>query len=130
MHRVVIRIFALAFGLSILASAPALARCERSHIPWRYGQSVSSVWTTDGAVCTDVPNEHQYIAAIQITQRPKHGVLGKAGLFARLQAGSWFQRYRYAGLRVRVEQLVARRCRPDRQRQHYRDRPVSEHFEA
>ena len=81
MHRVVISTFGIAFGLSILASAPALARCERSHIPWRYGESVSSVWTTDGAVCQDVPNEHQYIAAIRITQRPKHGVLGKAGLF-------------------------------------------------
>jgi hypothetical protein len=71
----------LTFGLLIASSVPALARCERSHIPWRYGQSVSSVWHTDGAVCTDVPNEHQYIAAIQITERPKHGVLGKAGLF-------------------------------------------------
>ena len=71
----------LALGLLIASSIPALARCERSHIPWRYGQQVSSVWRTDGAVCTDVPNEHQYIAAIQITERPKHGVLGKAGLF-------------------------------------------------
>ena len=58
-----------------------MARCERSHIPWRYGQQVSIVWRTDGAVCTDVPNEHQYIAQIRITERPKHGVLGKAGMF-------------------------------------------------
>jgi hypothetical protein len=71
----------LALGLLIASSIPAFARCERSHIPWRYGQSVSSTWRTDGDVCTDVPNEHQYIAAIQITERPKHGVLGKAGLF-------------------------------------------------
>ena len=61
--------------------APALARCERSHIPWRYGQQVSSVWPTDGAVCTDIPNEHEYIAEIRITERPTRGVLGKAGLF-------------------------------------------------
>jgi hypothetical protein len=71
----------LALGLLMASSVPALASCDRSHIPWRYGQSVSSVWHTDGTVCTDVPNEHQYIAAIQITERPKHGVLGKAGLF-------------------------------------------------
>src|SRR5947199_3091384 len=81
MSRVQNRALGLALGLLIVSSVPALARCERSHIPWRCGQSVSSVWHTDGAVCTDVPNEHQYIAAIQITERPKHGVLGKAGLF-------------------------------------------------
>ena len=40
-----------------------------------------SIWRTDGAVCTDVPREHQYIAEIRITGRPQHGVLGKAGLF-------------------------------------------------
>jgi hypothetical protein len=39
---------------------------------------VSSVWRTDAAVCTDVPNQHQYIAQIRITERPKHGLLGKA----------------------------------------------------
>ena len=42
---------------------------------------MSSVWRTDGAICTDVPNEHQYIAEIRITERPKHGMLGKAGTF-------------------------------------------------
>jgi hypothetical protein len=81
MHCVIDRRFGLALGLLIALSAPAWARCERSHISWRYGQQVSSVWRTDGAVCTDVPNEHQYIAAIQITGRPQHGILGKAGTF-------------------------------------------------
>jgi hypothetical protein len=71
----------LVLGLLIASMAPAWARCERSHISWRYGQQVSSVWHTDGAVCTDVPNEHQYIAQIRITERPQHGILGKAGTF-------------------------------------------------
>ncbi len=75
------RAFGFALALFVVSSAPVLAHCERSHIPWRYGQSASSVWRTDGAVCTDTPNEHQYIAAIRIIERPKHGVLGKAGLF-------------------------------------------------
>jgi hypothetical protein len=73
--------FGLVLGLLIASMAPAWARCERGHIPWRYGQQVSSVWHTDGAVCTDVPNEHQYIAQIRITERPQHGILGKAGTF-------------------------------------------------
>jgi hypothetical protein len=70
----------LALGLLIASAIPALASCERPHIPWRYGQSVSSTRHTDGAVCTDVPNERQYIAEIRITGRPQHGTLGKAGL--------------------------------------------------
>jgi hypothetical protein len=81
MHCVPNRTFGLALGLLIASSAPTLARCERSHISWRYGQQASSIWHTDGAVCTDVPNEHQYIARIRITKRPKHGILGKAGTF-------------------------------------------------
>jgi hypothetical protein len=81
MHCVLDRAFGLALGLVIASSAPAWARCERSHIPWRYGEQVSSVWHTDGSVLTDVPKEHQYIAQIRITERPKHGILGKAGTF-------------------------------------------------
>jgi len=81
MSRVQNRALVLALGLLILSSVPALARCERSHIPWRYGQSVASVWHTDGAVCTDVPERTSVHCAIRITERPKHGALGKAGLF-------------------------------------------------
>jgi hypothetical protein len=78
MHGVLDRTFGAALGLLIASSAPAWARCERSHIPWRYGGQVSSVWRTDGTVCTDVPNQHQYIAQIRITERPisqKNGAL-------------------------------------------------------
>jgi len=81
-HDRVVRLsLGLSLGLLIASSAPAWAGCHRSHIPWRYGQEVSSVWRTDGGVCTDTPNEHQYIAEIRITGRPQHGILGKAGKF-------------------------------------------------
>jgi hypothetical protein len=61
----------------------AHAACKHDRIPWRYGQSIASVWVTDDrSVCTSTSNEPQYIEKIEIETRPQHGIAGKSGPYA------------------------------------------------
>jgi hypothetical protein len=60
---------------------PAAATCFKGPVPWRFGQSISSVWrTTDGSACTSRSNHPENIAQISIVARPAHGIAGRAGV--------------------------------------------------
>jgi hypothetical protein len=54
--------------------------CETSYIPWNFGRSTTSNWTSkNGGVCR-INNFHpEYIAKIEIVDRPHHGAAGMAG---------------------------------------------------
>jgi len=66
---------------SLAASiAGAEARCRHPPTQWRFGQTVSTLWSTDEeSVCTSRNLYPDHIEKIQIVSKPKHGTAGAAG---------------------------------------------------
>ena len=75
--------FAAVLALLLSSVSNAYAACKHDRIPWRFGQSMASMWVTDDrSVCTSTHNHPEHIAKIEIESRPQHGVAGKSGPFA------------------------------------------------
>lgn len=74
--------FATAMMLAVLAGAvsSADARCRHPPVGWKFGQTVSSLWSTDEeAVCISRNLYPDQIEKIQIVSKPQHGTAGAAG---------------------------------------------------
>jgi len=75
------RIVALFATLSALLAPISAAHANCRHPPtgWRFGQTVSTLWTTDGeAVCIARNIHPENIEKIQIVSKPRHGTAGAA----------------------------------------------------
>ena len=58
----------------------AEARCRHPPVAWKFGQTVSSLWSTDEeAVCISRNLYPDQIEKIQIVSKPQHGTAGAAG---------------------------------------------------
>jgi hypothetical protein len=72
-------LFAIA-AIIALTTTGAYAACKHDQIPWRFGQTMASVWVTDDkSVCTSKSNQPQYIEKIEIESKPKQGIAGMSG---------------------------------------------------
>lgn len=74
--------FAAAALLALLVGSisNAEARCRHPPVGWKFGQTVSSLWSTDEeAVCISRNLYPDQIEKIQIVSKPQHGTAGAAG---------------------------------------------------
>jgi|SRR5581483_4389329 len=68
----------LVFASSLFSSAQA--GCRHPPVGWKFGQTVSTLWSTDEeAVCVSRNLHPDQIGKIEIVSKPKHGTAGAAG---------------------------------------------------
>jgi len=75
---IVVLFASLSVLLAPMSAAQAKCRHEPSH--WKFGKTVSVLWSTDEeAVCTSRNIHPEKIEKIEIVSKPKHGTAGAAG---------------------------------------------------
>ncbi len=71
-----VTLLAVAGGLT----SKAEAGCRHPPVGWKFGQTVSTLWSTDEeAVCVSRNLHPDQIGKIEIVSKPKHGTAGAAG---------------------------------------------------
>jgi hypothetical protein len=71
---------AATIAVMIASSSSAEAGCHHPNTGWKFGKSVSALWSTDeDGVCTSRSLHPENIEKIEITAKPKHGMAGSSG---------------------------------------------------
>ena len=67
-------------ALAIGPVSSAEGGCRHPAVGWKFGQTVSALWSTDEeAVCVSRNLHPDQIGKIEIVSKPKHGTAGAAG---------------------------------------------------
>jgi hypothetical protein len=70
-------------AMQIGTLSEAHAACRHDRMPWRFGETMASVWVTDDkSVCTSTHSHPENIAKIEFESKPQHGIAGKSGPYA------------------------------------------------
>ncbi len=89
----IVALFATLALFAPLSGAQAKCKHEPSH--WRFGKTVSVLWSTDEeAVCTARNIHPEKIERIEIASKPKHGSAGVAGTESIAYKPNWGYRGR------------------------------------
>jgi hypothetical protein len=78
------------FVLLIGSISTAQAGCRHPPIGWKFGKTVSTLWTTDEeAVCTSRNLYPDKIEKIEIVSKARHGTAGAAGIDSVAYKPNW-----------------------------------------